>query len=58
MKKIFMELLSKLQNYGNLTAATMYRDGKYASIEVEIEDAVYSVSISKEEKNKGEQENA
>jgi hypothetical protein len=51
MKKIFMELLLKLQNHGNLTAATMYRDGKYASFEVESEDAIYSVSIAKTEKN-------
>ena len=51
MKKIFMDLLLTLQNHGNLTAATMYRDGKYSSIEVESEDAIYSVSISKTEKN-------
>lgn len=51
MKDLFMCLLLNLQNHGNITAATLYRDGKFATLEVESEYAIYSVNISKEEKS-------
>lgn len=50
MEKLFMDLLLNLQTHGKITAANLYREGKYSSIEVEGEDAVYTVTISKEEK--------
>ncbi len=50
MKDLFMSLLLILKNFGNITAATLYREGKFASIEVDTEDAVYTVNIAKEEK--------
>ena len=57
MKEIFMQLLLFLKDKGNITAAILYREGKYANLEVEGEDCIYSISISKEEK-KGDTENA
>jgi hypothetical protein len=50
MKELFMCLLLNLKNHGNITAASLYRDSKFASIEIESEDAVYTVNIAKEEK--------
>lgn len=52
MKELFMRLLLNLKKHGNITAANLYRDGKFASIEIESEDAVYTVNIAKEEKEK------
>ena len=53
MKDLFMCLLLNLKNHGNIVAATMYREGKFSTIEVDKGDAIYTISISKEEK-KGE----
>ena len=50
MKDLFMCLLLNLQTHGKITAANLYREGKFSSIEVEGEDAVYTVTITKEEK--------
>ncbi len=50
MKDLFMRLLSSLQHHGKITAANLYRDGKYSTIEVESEDAVYTVTVAKEDK--------
>ena len=50
MKELFMCLLLNLKNHGNITAATLYRQGNYASIELETEDGIYSIGVSKEEK--------
>lgn len=50
MKDLFMCLLLNLQNHGKITAANLYRDGKFSSIEVERGDAIYTVAITKEEK--------
>ena len=50
MKDLFMSLLRCLENHGKITAANLYKDGKYASIEFENENAVYSISVHKEEK--------
>lgn len=52
MKDLFMELLTNLQAHGTLTAASLYKDDTYSTITVESEDAVYSVSISKEKKER------
>lgn len=50
MKKIFMTLLTELQKHGDLTAATLYKDGTYSNLTVESGETVYHVSILKEEK--------
>ena len=50
MKNLFMELLLDLRSFGKITAANLYKGGNYSSIEVESEDAIYTVNISKEEK--------
>ena len=50
MKDLFMCLLLNLQNLGRITAANLYKDGKYSNIEIETKDAVYSICVSKEEK--------
>ena len=50
MKELFMCLLLNLKNHGNIVAATLYRIGTFASIELEGDDAVYTITISKEEK--------
>jgi hypothetical protein len=51
MKDLFMCLLLNLTKHGKLTEANMYRDGIYSSITVEGEDATYTVTIRREEKN-------
>jgi hypothetical protein len=50
MKELFMCLLTNLQNHGQIITANLYRDSKFASLEIESEDAVYRVNITKEEK--------
>jgi hypothetical protein len=50
MKDLFMCLLLNLTKHGKLTEANMYRGGDYSSITVESEDAIYTVTIRKEEK--------
>lgn len=50
MKDLFMCLLTNLQNHGQIITANLYRDGEFASLEIESEDAVYTVNISKEDK--------
>ena len=50
MRDLFMCLLLNLKNYGKITAASLYRTGNYSSIELESDDAVYTISIGKEEK--------
>lgn len=50
MKDLFMCLLLNLQTHGKIVAANLYRDGKLASIEIESDDAIYEVTISKKEK--------
>ena len=50
MKNLFMCLLLNLKRYGSITAANLYRDGKFANFEVENGDCVYTITITKEEK--------
>ena len=50
MKEIFMCLLLNLTNHGRITAANLYKEGKFSTIEIESDDAVYTVSVTKEDK--------
>ena len=50
MKDLFMCLLLNLQKHGKIVAANLYRDGKFATLEIDGEDAVYTVTINREEK--------
>lgn len=50
MKEIFMCLLLNLTNHGRITAANLYKEGKFSTIEIESEDAVYTVTVTKEVK--------
>ena len=50
MKELFMYLLRELAIRGKITAANLYRDGTISTIEVENEDAIYEVVITKKEK--------
>ena len=56
MKDLFMCLLLNLTKHGKLVSADMYRSGVFSNIEIESEDAVYTVTITKEPK-KDEVEN-
>lgn len=53
MKQLFLQLLALLNVKGNITEASLYKNGKYSNITVELEDGIYSISISKEEKTDG-----
>ena len=50
MKDLFMCLLLNMQKFGKITAANLYKLGKLSSIELETEDAVYTITITKEDK--------
>lgn len=50
MKELFMCLLLNLKNHGQIIAANLYRDGNFATMDIESEDAIYTVSIAKAEK--------
>lgn len=50
MKDLFMCLLLNLQTHGKIIAANLYREGTFSSIEVESDDAVYTVTVTKAEK--------
>lgn len=54
MKKLFMNLLAELRLFGEITAANLYRNGNFLSIEVEKEDGIYTLTVTKEEKNEGD----
>lgn len=57
MYKLFMCLLFNLQNHGHITAANLCKGGKWASFEVENENEVYSITITREEKANEETKN-
>ena len=50
MKDLFMLLLDILKYEGDITAASMNINSKWATIDLAREDATYTISISKEEK--------
>ena len=50
MKDLFMCLLLNLKNHGSIIGASLYKGGVFASLELETEDAVYTINITKAEK--------
>ena len=50
MKELFMFLLLNLKNHGDITAATMYNGSSFSSLTVETENGIYTINISKEDK--------
>lgn len=56
MKELFMQLLIELRTFGKLVAANLYRSGLMSSFEVETDDGIYIITITKEPK-KDEAEN-
>lgn len=47
MRKLFMSLLDELNLHGDVTAATLYKNGDIATITVETEEGECEVMISK-----------
>lgn len=53
MKAIFMTILNWLDESENVTEALMYENGEFARVKFETGNGKYTLSISKEEKNDG-----
>lgn len=53
MKKIFLKTLDLANMFGEITEATMYENSKFSTIHVETENGTYKISISKQEKEQG-----
>lgn len=49
MEKIFLNLLTTLTCYGELTEVCMYESGHYSTITIKNESGEYTVSITKKE---------
>ena len=53
MKDLFMCLLLNLTTHGNIVEANMYESGKFSSVKLETENGTYSITITKEKDNDG-----
>ena len=57
LKKLFVKLLNALNFEGDITEATMYKSGTFATIKAKIEGDNYTFTITKEkEENKGDKD--
>lgn len=58
MKELFMQLLIELRTFGKLVSANLYRNGLMSSFEVETDDGIYTITVTKEvKKDEAENEN-
>ena len=53
MFDLFMCLLLDLVRHGKITEANMYKSGNFSTIKLETEHGTYSISISKDKENNG-----
>lgn len=56
MKDLFMCLLLNLTKHGKLVEANCYKSGDFSVIAIETEDGIYTVSITKEKKDGGNED--
>ena len=57
IKMLFMSLLKVLDPYGDLIEAKLYKDGTFANLVFEIEGETYKISLIKEAKIDGNDQN-
>ena len=48
MKRLFMALLTALEQHAKLIEARMYKEQTFSSMTFEFEDGTYTISITKE----------
>lgn len=58
MKSIFLDLLGVAEDHGNITEANMYESGYFSNVKFVTESGTYTISVSKEKKNEGEENDA
>ena len=56
MKDLFMCLLLNVVRHGKLTEANMYEGGYFSNLKVKTASGTYSISISKEKEEEGNED--